>query len=169
MNNPYFLSNSLAGKSVIDIGAHVGSFALQAVSFGANVLAFEPGYEKYVILRENMKMFKSVKCFQLAVGNPGLRQFFGTGTEASLFQDLFDRDFNEWVWTISLKDVLRDETFDLIKLNCEGAEYEIIPEIEKYKDQIKSVIIEFHKERIDPKGYVVSKQIDAGVFQYERS
>ncbi len=167
MSNPYQLEGSLKGKKVIDIGANRGEFAMKAAELGANVLAFEPNTESFNDLKRNVNG-KNITCRQEAVGNPGVRSLYGSGTGASLFQELFNKEFTESVKVVSLKEIIGDEIIDLIKLNCEGAEYEIIPEIEKYKNQIREVIIEFHKDRIDPKGYDVYKQLNQGVFHYKR-
>ena len=59
---------SLKGKRLLDIGGHIGSFALKAVSHGADyVVSFEPNQENYDLLFHNVMGFENAEAHRLAI------------------------------------------------------------------------------------------------------
>lgn len=161
-NNGYGLPANMDGQLVMDIGAHIGAFALACAVSGATVMAFEPQLENYNLLKNNTRELE-VACYNKGIGAPGTRKLYGRFSFGSLF---IEEEPFSFVDIISLKEALGDNVFDLIKINAEGAEYEIIPEIEKYHEQIKKVIIEFHNGRVDPKGYSMTKKLNNSVYEF---
>lgn len=55
----------------VDIGANVGQTALKVIEKfrNAKIHCVEPFYENYQILSENLKQFKTVRCYQVAIGD----------------------------------------------------------------------------------------------------
>lgn len=160
--NCYCLPDNMTGMNVMDIGANIGAFSLAAASRGAFVWAFEPEPENFNLLLINTEGMP-VQKHCMAIGNPGERKLYGKYSNASLIKE---DDNSCIVKTISLKEAVSDIVFDLIKLNCEGSEYEIIPEIEQLKPQIKKVIIEFHDGFKSMSGYSISKQLNRFVYEF---
>src|SRR3990167_10921219 len=54
VRNEYSLPNNMRGKIVVDIGAHIGSFALACAKRGASkIYCFEPDPENFELLAAN--------------------------------------------------------------------------------------------------------------------
>lgn len=140
------------GGIVVDIGANIGIFSLYAAHNGsARVIAYEPNSEAYYFLLQNIKanhMEGVVIPWRFAVtGTPGGQVRFPT--KPSMYNAIItDDDYTdfEWVNTIGLPEIL-DQTGDvnLLKLDCEGAEYAIL--ISARQDSyamIQNIRLEYH-------------------------
>lgn len=123
------------GGVVVDIGAHIGCFTLLAASAGHRVLALEPSPENFSILRRNVQRNggTEVELVQAAVGErrrTGWLVLPDNGSHTgrfSLFPGHGVRTVR--VPVLSLGEVLRDARIDrvaLLKLDCQGSEYEIL-------------------------------------------
>jgi FkbM family methyltransferase len=121
---------------VLDIGAHIGAFAASAARAapGVTVFAFEPAPDNFALLSRNMVqngLLSSVKLRQSAVsgaGGPRQLHLWGSPAEYSLH---IVRPGSEQlpVPSVTLADILDEHalgTVDLLKMDCEGAEYEIL-------------------------------------------
>jgi FkbM family methyltransferase len=121
------------GATVIDIGANIGMFALYAaVECGAaRVYAYEPFPGSYALLTRNAESNRVAAIVPVPIaiagraggrslhlhGRHGVHSLFGTSDEGVpidciTLADAFARD--------------RIERCDFLKLDCEGAEYEIL-------------------------------------------
>lgn len=139
------------GKIVVDVGASLGSFSLAAAQQGAaKVLAYEPAPESFKILSENIgfnRLQNRIRPFRLGVaGRSGKREFF-LATFSPL-SSLFGKGAKTDVDCVTLADIFKEhrlKKLDLLKLDCEGAEYEILygapPEI---LGRIKEIRLEYH-------------------------
>ena len=57
-----------AGKTVVDVGAHIGSFSILAAANGARrILAYEAGAENFGLLVQNCAALPAVECHHAAV------------------------------------------------------------------------------------------------------
>jgi FkbM family methyltransferase len=123
------------GMVVIDIGAHIGGFTVWAARKGARVLAFEPFPANYGRLERNLQRNRlaEVEPSPVAVtGRRERREMFvprerGHSGRYSLHPgrgaDTFPVDCR------SLGEILdehRIESVDVLKLDCQGSEYEIL-------------------------------------------
>ena len=140
-------------KVVIDVGAHIGGTALLCASKGALVYAYEPDPGNFEILKANVlqnQVKGYVEIFQKAVGFPTGKRTLGLSSVNyggfGFFKE--NPDGTEEVDTITLQQVFDDnkiETCDVLKLDCEGAEYEILNNIdEKLFGRIKQISMEQH-------------------------
>ena len=65
--NEYELAD-LNGKRILDIGGHIGSFAVKAVAHGAEqVVSFEPDNCYYELFVFNIRPFENASCEHLAI------------------------------------------------------------------------------------------------------
>lgn len=138
--------------TVIDIGAHIGIFAARAAPLARRVLSFEPAPDNFALLLENLASFPNVQPFRKAAfGERGTGALILTADPASHSLHRGGSPFEVGevdVECITLADIFRENAVDrcgLLKLDCEGAEYEIIPSIPgDLWPRIDRVSLEYH-------------------------
>lgn len=153
--------------TVIDIGANIGVFAIYAAtrSKDVNVLAFEPFPDNADWLRKNVSQSRlpNIKVYQQAVAGVTEErklQMSDSWMKHALSEtDKEVADFPEKngqsikVQCVEFDNVLKDvPKCDLLKIDCEGSEYEILysssPETLK---KIQKIVGEFHPRDEDKK------------------
>jgi FkbM family methyltransferase len=167
------------GKTVIDIGANQGFFTLYAASRGARVFAFEPSKANFAVLRQNVEqnnLSDRVFCFDCAVsGSSGTATLYEGLTRSGRFLSTTAsiRDTNRGgtnvraavTTTLPLDEIFEKnkiETCDLLKIDCEGSEYQILPAVSKQTfAKIKNIAMEFHEGRPDE----LRSWLEAGGFE----
>ena len=135
---------------VVDVGAHAGFFSLYArmANADAKIYAFEPAADNFQMMKENHKMnrVKDVVLKNVAVaGEDGQRQFVLSGDSHN--HSFFGKGETIEVRAISLNTIFeryRLDEVDLVKMDCEGAEFEILESFEKF-GQVKAFYLEFHE------------------------
>ena len=129
--------------TIIDIGANAGFFCLQLLSKieKATIYAYEPMLANVILFREtinkNNKLKDLIHLNQLAV--TGIKKDFlelyaesedKNQVVASVFSDFNKNNLNKIkVPCITLEDIIEKnklKSIDLLKLDCEGSEYDII-------------------------------------------
>jgi FkbM family methyltransferase len=137
--------------TVVDIGAHIGSFALRVAPLARRVVAYEPTPDTYGFLSGNVSTHPHVKAFPLAVaGEVGtMTLHIGvTPDRNTLFKNDPRSTTSVTVKTTTLEEVFRENTIDrcdLLKLDCEGAEYDILYKApDDLWSRIHRTVIEYH-------------------------
>jgi len=154
---PNFEINS--NDIVIDVGAHIGLFTLYASQFcnEGKIYSFEPVKENYELLLENVKLnnLNQVKIFNFAVSNSNYPIKLFINNDESGHSMFSSSDQSISVNSISLKKIFDDnqiEHCNFLKLDCEGAEYEIIKNLPSvYFEKIDKMVIEYHMADSQPK------------------
>ncbi len=143
---------------IIDIGANVGFFSIFAFLKcpQAKIIAFEPIQRNFIELQKNTSQIptKILTIVNKAVSS-SVEQIVlkfdknqSITTSASIFNNVYGND-EERVLSTTLEKIMSEfelPTIDILKLDCEGAEYEII-----YKTptpifkRIKSICLETHQ------------------------
>lgn len=158
--------NLTKGTVVIDIGANQGFFALYAASKGATVYAFEPCIENFEVLKWNVEtngLSDVVKIFNVAVtGQQGHVELFvgvdatgqvvsgnpSTGSAHRTGEHVLTRS----IQSVTLDSLLREfpiQRCDFIKMDCEGAEYDILSNTSNESfGKIEAISIECHDNRM---------------------
>ncbi|MDB5241274.1 MAG: FkbM family methyltransferase [Spirosoma sp.] len=147
---------------VIDVGANAGFFDIQLLSKidHATIYAYEPMPANVRMLQytlhQNPRLQQSVRLFQMAVTGQPLDELnlFAEAEEnnqvvASIFAGFNENNTQKiTVPCITLTDIIEQndlQSVDLLKLDCEGSEYDIIyntpPELVK---RIRKMVIEVH-------------------------
>lgn len=150
-NSPFICS--LKDKVIIDIGANIGDTALKFAKQGAIVYAFEPVPPVYEMALKNIELNPSLKdCihfFNYAVFNKkGNIEISYMGEGTSLGSSVFKLDRGGEVFnvpSITMQDIfdMMEYTPNLLQMDCEGSEYEIIPNADL--SSFEEVIIEYHR------------------------
>lgn len=145
--------------TVIDIGANLGCFTVLAASKArkGRVFSFEPVTENVQLLRENIALnrFDNVVVEQCAVvDTPQKVRIYLDDAQAGCHSVLEayapDTAHYETAPGITLGDIFERhqiERCDFLKLDCEGAEYQILYTLdEKYFERITRIALEYHSD-----------------------
>lgn len=182
------------GHIVLDIGAHVGVFALAAAMRGATVNCFEPLPDNFELLVANAKLngYESrINAWPSAVAaQAGTMEMFTVvgDTGGSTF---FPTIHPEWshnvgVATLSvscttLHDILSQQdqrSCDCLKMDCEGAEFEILQRAEPGDlKRVGAIILEYHpvtdvhqiRTRLEQIGFIVDVSENPCILYASRS
>lgn len=162
-------------STVIDIGANQGFFSMYAASKGATVYAFEPCQENFEILQWNVAkngLTDRVKAFKRAVTgtNGKVSLFIGLNASGDILSgSVSTRNANrggadarhEEVDSVSLDSLLRDLRIGrcgFLKVDCEGAKYEILNNAFACSlRKIARISMECHESRIREAADVLKK------------
>lgn len=146
-----------ACRTIIDVGANIGSFTIRAASLApeAKILAYEAEPETAKILLRNVAenhLSPHVQAFSAAVGGKdGMAELYVT-KRCSWFHSLYKPENHEGtavtVPVISLATIFARnavQTCDCLKLDCEGAEYDILYALSPEDlDKIRTIVMEYH-------------------------
>ena len=143
---------------IIDVGAHIGLFALYASQFCKNgkIICYEPIKENYELLLENIKQNKitNIISYNSAVSNRSSKVKIYLNQDESGHSMFVENKNFVTVNSVSMPEIFQKnniETCDFLKLDCEGAEYEIIDSLnEHFFQKIKKTIIEYHRADTNP-------------------
>lgn len=179
------------GATVVDIGASLGSFSLLSAQSGARVWAFEPAPASFAILSQNIQLngwrdriAPSSRCVG---GKAGKRDFF-ISQLSPLSSFYAGKGEKITVDCTTLADIFEEHQLarlDILKLDCEGAEYEILyctpPQI---LEKIGEIRLEYHvipEKRANPEALtefllrhgfaLVHRRVDApisGILRFKR-
>jgi FkbM family methyltransferase len=141
---------------ILDVGANVGVFTLYAAMHSPRLIhAVEPHPENFACLQRNLRRNEvdGVLAHQVALSDePGSARLFLAGSSGGHL--LFDRNINGplreslQVRTVSLPDLMeanRLHTVSLLKLDCEGAEGQVLAATPaSCLRRIRRVALEFH-------------------------
>lgn len=145
--------------TIVDIGGGIGDFTIRAATAGAGnkVFAFEPTPSSYALIHENLGMnsITNVKVFPAAVWSKDGDIEIDTGmgepvqfTSQAAGRNSTTKPGKVIVPGLSLEHALTQnniECVDLMKLDCEGAEYEILftaPDV--VLERIQRIVMEYH-------------------------
>jgi len=148
--------------TILDVGANIG---LSTIHFKqrfplAEVLCFEPFKPNFEFLNRNITYsnFKNIKTFQLGLAGEVRHSLLYIHRKNSGAHSIFPEELSLGSVEIELIDLKKALSMtktgkcDILKLDCEGAEYEIIksitPELSK---KIKQIYYEATVTRYDPK------------------
>ena len=140
------------GDVVVDIGGNLGLFSYYSLCKGAKqVYCFEPSPQSYNCIIENFNISNLI-VEEVAVGAKDGEVTFNINPESSINSSMFASNKNSQTITcesINLNTYIKTnniEKIDYLKIDCEGAEYEIIESLdEQYlTNNIDKICLEYH-------------------------
>ena len=145
-----FLSKE--NDTVIDIGAHIGLYAMYISQTNKNVkiFSYEPVDENYNLLKENIEInsLDNVKIFNFAVGKTiGKTKIFLKNDQSA--HNIYEKSEKyEIVNMTTLNKIIEENNFkkiSILKLDCEGAEYDIFDNLsDENFEIIEKICFEYH-------------------------
>jgi FkbM family methyltransferase len=141
-----------AWDTVIDVGAHIGLFALRSALIARRILCYEPARDNYSVLQHNLAHpdYSHIRAFPLAVsGRPGLHTLHLSENPAA--HSVLSRNApgaHVEVSALTLENIFSAHEIqkcDLLKLDCEGSEYEILGAVSDHLwARIQRIHMEYH-------------------------
>ncbi len=132
---PRFKDAVKPGAVVVDVGAHVGGYALAASRLAGpsgRVFALEPDPENFALLEKNLGLNRraNVVALRVAAGaRPGKRSFnLADSSDSNSFyaHPMAGRKAVVEVDCVTVDDVARGAKVDVVKIDVEGAEPEVL-------------------------------------------
>ena len=135
---------------ILDCGANIGLSViyLKRQHPGARIVAFEPDLQNFKTLTKNIESqnWQDIELRNEAIWKEnGTLSFKNDGTLGSKLEASNNGNESGYttVKTARLKDLLISKV-DFVKLDIEGAEYEVLKDCEDYLSNIEYLFIEFH-------------------------
>lgn len=156
---------------ILDCGANIGVSALNYKRKfpGARITAFEPDPGILRVLKRNLRVnaANDVKVVEAAVWTKnGKASFFSEGADGSrIVSDTNNAFHNLVVDTIDFREVIAGPV-DLIKMDIEGAEFDVIPHIQNKLSLVQNIVIECHIDNSKIHGFSeMLASLDSSGFQ----
>jgi FkbM family methyltransferase len=135
----YYLPEKLNPKVIFDIGGNIGITSVYLAKLFPNSLiyTFEPMPENFEILQKNISQYKNIRAFNYGLGskNGSFKVYLSSDPEnyggISFYPDAHGNQEKSYI-SCEVKNVneiindLEVESIDLIKIDTEGAEYDIL-------------------------------------------
>jgi len=158
LEDDYGISSLNQGELIIDIGAHIGFFSICAgrkVGPTGHVYSYEPMNENFEILKYNIRqngMQRVITPSKLAVAlHEGPMGLFispdNTGGHGIIRNAIFSSVQIENIQATTLRRIFKDndiEVCDFLKMDCEGAEWDILFSSEDILPRIERMALEVH-------------------------
>lgn len=167
-------------QTIIDIGAHIGVFTLFAavVCPKAAIYSYEPTLDNYELLNKNIEqnnLSGRIQSYQLGIAK-------GNGKRV-LNIDIHNTGGASMVWgqeweekirmdCISLEEVFKQNHIDkvnFLKIDCEGAEWEILYSSQNLLQKIDVISMEVHSDEKERKLIELQQYLESNNFEVESS
>jgi FkbM family methyltransferase len=151
-NRIYHFQARRADPRILDCGSNIGMSVLyfKHTYPQARVVAFEPDPEIFPYLQENIESNRlaNVQLTQAAVaGHQGTTTLCSDGRYGSYLAECVADTRRGWVKyevpCVRLRDYLT-EPVDFLKMNIEGAEWEVLTDSEDCLRKVQEIVIEYH-------------------------
>jgi FkbM family methyltransferase len=163
-------------KIVVDLGANIGLTSLYYATLfpSAKVICVEPEPNNFDLLKTNCEQNGlHWTCLQQAIGGSSgkamLSRHYYANQHSVLSGTTNDKDAIE-VEMIKMDDLIREQkidTIDLLKVDIEGAEYDLFAHCSAWILKVKLIIVEIHPTLVDYNGVI--KSITKHGFHYVKA
>lgn len=166
------------GWTVLDIGAGLGDFSMFAARHNqrGTIYAYEPYPESYELLCVNARLndAPNVRAFPMALSGCGGTVALDTSTGEPVRHSVVGGGGTEAIIEIeciTLADVLDEhgiEQCDYLKMDCEGAEYEILMQADRQTlNRLRHLCIEYHDGFTPHSGVDLARFLEEHGFRVE--
>ena len=154
----YWIPEEVSPSVILDIGGNIGTTSLYYSEMfpAAKIYTFEPVPGNYAMLEKNLGDNPNIESFNIGLGNEDKKiMIYSPRDETnmggfSLYDLDVDKDDGQEVDIMNTKTFLREigvEKVDLIKIDTEGAEYDILTTMDpEVLSNVKWIIGELHGE-----------------------
>lgn len=156
MDYPDPFAGEYCAKTIVDIGAHVGSATRMFKSRypAAHVIAFEPNPACFALLEQNLRGIADVQLIKAGLSdvNETVRLFSGrySSMQASMLPNEENTAESVEVECMEASAALASrgvEKASIIKLDAEGYEVRILKSLGRYVGSADLIYLEYHSER----------------------
>lgn len=155
--NAYLRHGDIALKrdaTVVDVGANIGDFSIQAAKLcpAGTVYAVEPVSANVECIKSHIKLndVENVVIIPFALGaHEGETLIHTAGAHSSVYWGTADTERVRVTTLESLMSTNGIRYIDLLKLDCEGAEWDIFPASESLLTRIGAITMEYHNGKLD--------------------
>ena len=148
----YLFETKKENPLIIDCGANIG---LSVIYFKklfpeSKIIAFEPDKQLFSILKKNVENYNDIKLFDKAVWiNDGTIDFQEEGGFSGRIPKIGDTKNIVKVSSLRLKNII-NQPIDMLKIDIEGAEYEVIKDCADVLHFVDKIFIEYHSHINEP-------------------
>lgn len=168
-----YLDVDLKNRTVIDIGANIGDSSLLIANEKAEVYAFEPVPMTFELAKKNIELNQNLKnrihLYNLAIGDEdGTIEIFIESLEKSNTANSFIQTGEKIeVKCYTIETILKkfSITPDILKMDCEGAEYQIIEKSDL--SMFNTIILEYHQKFVGISYKVLVEKLEEMGFNVE--
>jgi FkbM family methyltransferase len=166
-------------RTIVDIGANMGSFTVFAAQCcpGARIFSFEPEQGNFNVLQQNVavnSLADRIQVLNCAVASSsGTRRLALDESPLNSLVPGGEVTDHQNVRCTTLRDILSDyalEKIDFLKMNCEGAEYEILEGCTEAEfSRMPNIRLEYHNlPSIGRRGTDLAKFLQDKGYKIER-
>lgn len=139
--------------NIVDVGAHYGYFSIFAAhntAQGSRIISVEPSQQNYQQLQANLasNQLSTKDCLHAAISHQDGRAYLATADSYNHRLSNTQDTQSEEVQTLCLATLMQTkqlDTIDFLKLDCEGAEYDILESLPTpIFNKIGCISMEFH-------------------------
>lgn len=145
---------------VLDCGGYEGKYTEQIIDKVSKVFILEPVPEFYEKCVEKFKDNPKVSIFNIGLASyTGKQKLYIRGGSSSMYEGLADKYKSNHTKPTDIEvcracNFFNSYRFDVLKFNCEGAEYSILNDIADLLPNFRELLIQFHKlKNIDYRPY----------------
>lgn len=151
--NVYHLEKIKPTDIVIDVGAHIGVFSVIASQRAKSVIALEPVSDNFSLFKKNIEINKCKNIIPikkaLSSKTGKTKIYTGDNTVAHSLVSKDNKNSYEDIETTSLQDLIKLyklKSIDFLKMDCEGAEHNILNKMPlAVLKKIKRIHMESHE------------------------
>ena len=134
---------------IIDAGANIGLSVLYFKSLfpQSTIVAFEPDDQVFEVLQANLS---HQKCLDVTTVKKALWSeqteltFFSEGADGGRLEGALNHSKTTKIQTVRLSEYLKDTRVDFLKIDIEGAEFEVIKEAASLLKNVSRMFVEYH-------------------------